>query len=96
MIADNEHLAKVGDRIYTLERAFNIRQGAGRKDDTMPIRMLTEPLHTREAPGEGEMIREQDAFLDNYYDLRGWTREGIPSKAKLEELGIDYVAADMP
>ncbi|UCC16522.1 MAG: aldehyde ferredoxin oxidoreductase family protein, partial [Dehalococcoidales bacterium] len=63
ILADDEHIAKAGERIYNLERAFNVRQGAGRKDDTMPTRMLTEPLHTREASGEGQMIERQDAFL---------------------------------
>jgi len=50
--------------------------------------MLTEPLHTRGAPGEGEIVRNQDGFLDRYYQMRGWSREGIPSSEKLQELGL--------
>jgi len=96
ILADDEHIAKVGERIYNLERAFNIEQGARRKDDTMPIRMLTEPLHTREASGEGQKIERQDLFLDNYYEQRGWTKEGIPSKTKLEELGLAHVSIVIP
>lgn len=85
-----EYLWRVGERIINLERMFNIREGFGRKDDTLPQRMLTEPLHTGEAPGEGEMFREQDKFLDRYYELRGWTREGIPTPQKLNELGLGF------
>lgn len=86
--ADNDYLQLVGERIYTLERLFNIREGFGREQDTLPQRMLTEPLHTREAPGEGQVVRNQDKFLDRYYQLRGWTKEGVPSPEKLEELGL--------
>lgn len=87
--ADNDYLDKVGERIFNLERLFNIREGFGRKQDTLPKRMLTEPLHTREAPGEGQMFRNQDKYLDRYYDLRGWTEEGVPTPEKLKELGLD-------
>jgi aldehyde:ferredoxin oxidoreductase len=92
-LADNDHLLKVGERIYNLERAFNGREGLGRKDDTLPVRMLTEPLHTRKAPGEGQIVRHQDEFLDRYYELRGWTKEGIPTAKKLKELGLGKIAA---
>jgi aldehyde:ferredoxin oxidoreductase len=87
---DYDFLWKVGERTVNLERAFNIREGFGRKDDTLPQRMLKEPLHTGDAPGEGERFRELDQFLDKYYELRGWTKEGIPSEKKLKELGLDY------
>jgi aldehyde:ferredoxin oxidoreductase len=82
-------LQQVGERIYTMERLFNIREGFGRKQDTLPQRMLTEPIHTREAPGEGQIVRNQDKFLDRYYEIRGWTKEGVPSSEKLKELGIN-------
>jgi aldehyde:ferredoxin oxidoreductase len=87
--ADNDYLSKVGERLFNLERLFNIREGFGRKHDTLPQRMLTEPLHTREAPGEGQMVRNQDKFLDRYYELRGWSKEGVPTPEKLKELGLD-------
>ncbi|MFC1910689.1 aldehyde ferredoxin oxidoreductase C-terminal domain-containing protein, partial [Chloroflexota bacterium] len=93
--ADINYLEKVGDRIITMERAFNVRNGFSRKDDTLPERMLKEPLHTRGAPGEGQMMREQDKFLDRYYDLRGWSRNGIPTIAKIKELGLDYLIDEL-
>ncbi len=89
--AEKGYLDLVGHRIFNLERAFNLREGFGRKDDTLPRRMLTEGLHTRSAPGEGQIVRERDKFLDSYYALRGWTKEGVPTPAKLKELGLDFV-----
>ncbi len=93
--ADSEYLRIVARRIYTLERAFNVREGLSRKDDTLPHRMLSEPLHTRGAPGEGQMVRAMDKFLDRYYQARGWTQEGIPSLQTLNELDLGYVVKDI-
>jgi aldehyde:ferredoxin oxidoreductase len=95
-IADPNYLRCVGERIVNLERAFNVREGFRRKDDTFPKRMLIEPLHTGSAPGEGQMIRNLDKFLDRYYEIRGWTPEGVPTPKKLDELGLSYVVKDMP
>ena len=93
--ADTEYLWEVGERIYNLERAFNVRHGFGREHDTLPRRMLAEPLHTGDAPGEGEMVRHQNEFLDRYYRLRGWTKEGKPSAEKLKQLNLGYVVKDI-
>jgi len=41
------------------------------------------------------MVSHQDEFLDKYYSLRGWTKEGIPTPEKLKELGLDYALKDM-
>jgi aldehyde:ferredoxin oxidoreductase len=93
--ADISYLKKLGERIVNLERAFNVREGLGREDDKLPSRMLTEPLHTYDAPGEGEVVREMEQFLDRYYELRGWTKDGIPTAKKLAELGLSRMAKDM-
>ena len=85
---DNDYLNKVGDRIINLERLFNIREGKGRSDDYLPKRLRTEPLQTRGADGEGQMVSRHDEFLDKYYELRGWSKEGVPLPEKLKELGI--------
>ncbi len=94
-IANRGYLQRVGERIVNLERAFNVREGFRRKDDTLPHRMLTEPLHTGKALGEGQMIRGLGKFLDRYYDIRGWTRDGVPSSQKLNELGLSHATKDM-
>jgi aldehyde:ferredoxin oxidoreductase len=92
---DDAYLAKVGERMFNLERVFNVREGFNRKQDTLPKRILTEPLHTREAKGEGQIVSHQDEFLDKYYSLRGWTKDGIPTEKKLKELGLDFAVKDI-
>ncbi len=92
---DWDYLGRVGERVWNLERAFNVRNGFDRRQDTLPQRFQKEPLHTREAEGEGQMVRNLEGFLDQYYQLRGWTEAGIPTREKLEELGLDYVVKDM-
>lgn len=91
-LADNDYLDEVGDRIINLERAFNLREGKGRNDDFLPKRLRTEPLQTRGAPGEGQVVGQHDEFLDKYYELRGWSREGVPLPEKLEKLGLGFAA----
>jgi len=85
---------KVGERILCLERAFNVREGFDRKDDTLPARMLTEPLQNA-GPATGQVIHSLDTLLDEYYDALGYTRQGVPSREKLEELGLEEVAKDL-
>jgi len=79
-----DELMRTGDRIYTLERMFINREGFGRKDDTLPKRMLEEPLP--EGPAKGRVNRLKE-MLDDYYKVRGW-RNGKPTKAKLKEIGL--------
>ena len=88
---DNDHLRLVGERIVNVERLINLREGLSRQDDTLPKRMRTEPLHTGEAEGEGQIVRHQDEFLDRYYELRGWSKEGVPTSEKLKTLGLDNI-----
>jgi aldehyde:ferredoxin oxidoreductase len=76
---------KIGERIYNLERLFNVKAGLSRKDDTLPKRFLTEPLS--EGLSKGRTV-PLDSMLEDYYRLRDWDETGAPSKAKLEELGI--------
>lgn len=91
---DWDYLQKVGERIWNLDRLFNVREGMGRKDDTLPRRILTEPLRTKGGPGDGETIRRLESFLDDYYRLRGWDPEGRPTLRKLEALGVSEFVPD--
>jgi aldehyde:ferredoxin oxidoreductase len=90
-----DELNTVGARLFNLERAFNVREGFRRKDDFLPPRIRTEPLHTRKAKGEGQTVSHNDEFLDKYYRLRGWTKEGVPTAKKLRELGLEFAVKDM-
>ena len=85
----------MGDRIFNVERSFIIRQGTTGKDDTLPKRVQTEPLHTKGMPGEGQMITHLPEVLQAYYKLRGWTPDGIPSREKLESLGLGNLVPDI-
>jgi len=86
-----EEFMTTGERINTLCRAFNVREGITRKDDRLPPRFM-EPLEG--GPTEGQVItnEEFESMLNNYYDICGWDVEtGIPTKKKLEELGLSFV-----
>jgi aldehyde:ferredoxin oxidoreductase len=85
---DVTHLKLVGERIVCLERCYNVREGFSRKDDTLPERMLTEPL-TNAGPATGQIVRNLDGLLDEYYRSLGYTGDGIPTEEKLRELGLD-------
>jgi aldehyde:ferredoxin oxidoreductase len=88
-----EEVMKVGDRLNNLARAFNAREGFTRADDTLPERLMTEPLQA--GASKGHMISRQDldTMLDEYYSLRGWdVATGTPTRAKLADLGLAYVA----
>jgi len=81
-------LEKIGERIYNLERMINVRRGLSRKDDTLPYRVMNEPIPDGPARGRHCPQEELDIMLDTYYALRGWTRDGIPTDGKLSELGL--------
>jgi aldehyde:ferredoxin oxidoreductase len=78
-----------------LDHAFNVRDGFDRRHDTLPKRVQTEPLHTLGAPGEGQMVKTLEKFLDEYYKLRGWNNNGIPTREKFQELGLNFAIKDM-
>lgn len=79
-------LLEAGERIFNLERLFLLRAGLSKADDTLPPRMLNEALP--DGPAKGHVV-ELDKMLPSFYDLRGWTQEGIPTRKKLEELEIE-------
>lgn len=85
-----EDLRKAGERINNLARLFNVREGVGtRKFDTLPPKIMTVPIPD-EGPAKGAVVNKEefDLGLDDYYAVRGWTRNGIPTAEKLNELGL--------
>ena len=87
-----EEVMRVGERINNLARAFNVREGFSRDDDTLPQRLMTEPL--KAGASKGHFVSKDDLklMLDEYYAARGWdVNTGVPTKEKLEELGLEYV-----
>lgn len=86
--ADPDYLGLVGERIFNLERMFNMREGFGRKDDVFPDRFLREPME--DGPSAGQIF-EAEPLLIEYYRVRGWDQEtGVPTDKKLRELGLDF------
>ncbi len=77
-----QDLLLAGERIWNLERLFNLREGFSAADDRLPTRLLEEP----NAAGQVVLL---DEMLAEYYRFRGWTDEGVPSDAKLAGLGLD-------
>lgn len=80
-----EQLLEAGDRIYNLERQFNLAAGISPDQDTLPKRVLDEPIS--EGPSKGHKS-ELGIMLPQYYKERGWDAGGIPTKGKLTALGI--------
>jgi aldehyde:ferredoxin oxidoreductase len=93
LIFTPDEVQKVGERVNNLAKAFNIREGFTRADDTFPERLMTEPL--KDGASKGQLISKDDlkTMLDEYYTDRGWDPEtGVPTRAKLTDLGLGYVA----
>jgi aldehyde:ferredoxin oxidoreductase len=86
-LTEDEYL-KTGERIWNLTRLFNIREGITRKDDILPPRIMEEPLPDGVAKGQVITKKMLDEMLDEYYALRGWNENGIPTKEKLKELDL--------
>jgi aldehyde:ferredoxin oxidoreductase len=85
---DEMHLK--GERINNLARVINVREGLGRKDDHLPYKVMHMPIPD-EGPSKGAYVTQEelDMMLDDYYEVRGWTRDGIPTPEKLKALGMD-------
>ncbi len=80
-----EKLLEVGERIWNLERQFNLAAGFTGKDDNLPARLLKDAA--KSGPAEGK-VNGLGEMLPEYYQLRGWTTEGVPSNQTVERLGL--------
>jgi aldehyde:ferredoxin oxidoreductase len=81
----SEEFLKTGERIWNLERLFNLKAGFTVKDDTLPARMLKDPIPSGPAKGH---VNRLDKMLPEYFLLRGWDKAGVPSLEKLAELEL--------
>jgi len=80
-----EDFLLLGERVWNLERLFNLREGFTKEDDTLPRRFLEEPQLEGSAKGQ---VVELEQMLDEYYRFRGWDDEGRPTPRKLAQLDI--------
>jgi aldehyde:ferredoxin oxidoreductase len=85
---DVEELERVGERIINLERLFNVREGVRRAQDVLPWKVMHEPIPDGPSAGAYCPPEELSGMLDAYYDLRGWSPDGVPTAARLAALGL--------
>lgn len=81
-----DEIMKIGERIWNMERLFLLANGFTKADDTLPPRILKEPVKVGPCKGA---VNKLDAMLPEYYKLRGWDAEGRPTREKLRELGLE-------
>jgi aldehyde:ferredoxin oxidoreductase len=80
-------LTEIGERIYTIERLFNLREGLSKKDDSLPPRFLNTPLKYGNSK---DHIVPLDVMLEQYYYVREWNENGIPKTKLIQRLNIDF------
>jgi len=86
-----EELMLAGRRVVTLERCFNVREGATREGDTLPWRLMHEPVPSGPNAGFVTSPEELDMMLDQYYELHGWDKETArPTAETLRALGLEF------
>jgi len=83
-----DELERVGERIINLERLFNVREGVRRAQDVLPWKVMHEPIPDGPSAGMYCPPAELAAMLDEYYALRGWDADGVPTAPRLSALGL--------
>ena len=83
-------LERIGERISTLTRLFNVREGYSRAADTLPARNLTQPM--KSGPAGGHVV-ELEPMLDEYYRLMGWDEQGVPTPEQLVKLRLQELVS---
>jgi aldehyde:ferredoxin oxidoreductase len=85
-----EQLRTAGERIINIARIINLREGLTREDDTLPWKVMNQPIQD-DGPVKGAVVTQEelDLLLDDYYTARGWTVDGVPTKEKLKELSME-------
>ncbi len=81
----DEEILQMGERIWNLEKLFNLKAGFTKEDDTLPDRLLKEPMPKGPAKG---LVTNLDVMLKEYYEIRGWDKESVPTEEKLAELEL--------
>ena len=92
---DEKAMSTAAERIYTVERAFLVREGITKKDDVLRGKWGNEPVP--DGPFKGEVIDPEkwDKLLDEYYQVRGWDSMGIPTASTLSALGLEDIAREV-
>ena len=85
-----QEMRKAGERGQARAKKINIREGLSRKDDTLPWKIMNQPI-TDDGPAQNSVVTQEelDLMLDDYYQSRGWDNKGVPTIAKLQELSLE-------
>ncbi len=89
-----DDMMTIGERIYNLERLFNIREGLSRRDDYLPYRITHVPIQNGVSKGNYVKEKELQNMLDQYYTARGWSENGVPTKMQLFKLDLEKEAEE--
>jgi aldehyde:ferredoxin oxidoreductase len=93
---DKDKFMEAGERIWNLIRAFNVREGITKKDDTLPPRIFEDALPAGIAKGKVVPRKDFERMLDEYYQLRGWdVKTGVPTYETLKKLGLEDIARQL-
>lgn len=90
-----KELIDVGERVNTLGRCFNLREGFSREDDYLPQRLTEEPIPGGPSEGHHTSRDDQDWLLDRYYEAYGYDRRGVPTRERLRHLELSGVAQEL-
>lgn len=95
-IYTNESLLEAGERIWNLEKLFNLREGIDSSQDKLPKRLVEDPVANGPSKGHVHQLKE---LLPEYYVVRGWDENGVPTEETLERLGLEdykgYIVKEM-
>ena len=89
--SNEQDLRTIGRRVWNMVRAFNVREGFSRKDDTLPERIEKEPLPAGKPKGHVVSRADFEKMLSEYYKLWGWDDQGRPTKKTLDEAGLEDI-----
>ncbi|MCX5897834.1 MAG: aldehyde ferredoxin oxidoreductase family protein [Proteobacteria bacterium] len=92
---DEKIMLTITERVYNVERAYACREGITRKDDHLVGKWADEPVPSGQYKGEKLDLQKWEMALDDYYRLRGWDKNGVPTKEKLGSLGLHDVAESL-
>jgi aldehyde:ferredoxin oxidoreductase len=79
-------LFRIGERIVNFQKLMNLKMGTTVDDDTLPDKFMHEPIG--EGPASGQRVQKLEAMVRAFYSSMGWDKDGVPTEAKLKELGI--------
>lgn len=93
---DFDELMLIGERVSNLQRCFNVREGIRRKDDRIPKRLMLPPVDGPFSKRLETGIKNYDAMLDEYYEVRGWDKKnGMPLLETLKALGLEISSKEL-